>query len=137
MGGRERLIVADTHVILWDALRPELLSQKAREAFQKANRSGGILFCSVSLWEIAVLMQKKRIEVGVPYIDFITLLTSANKYVFQEITPEIASLSTTFSPDITSDPADRIISASSLATKAPLVTADRNLLRTERLHTIW
>jgi len=137
VGGSERLIIADTHVILWDALQPELLSDKAREAFQKANHSDGILFCSISLWEIAMLMQKKRIEVSVPYLEFIDLLTSANKYVFQDITPEIALFATTLPDTVNGDPADRIIAASSLVTKTPLITADQNLRQSGLLDTVW
>ena len=131
------MITVDTHVILWDALRPEMLSEKAKRALKDANQSDGILFCSISLWEIAMLIRKKRIEVNVPYIEFVDLLFSSNRYVFQEITPKIALLSTTLPDTINSDPADRIICASSLVTKTPLLTADQNLLKSGMLQTIW
>ncbi len=131
------MITLDTHVILWDALQPQMLSKKAREAIEKANQTDGLLFCSISLWEIAMLIRKKRIEVNVPYRDLVQLLLSCNKYLFQEITPEIAELSTTLPDTINSDPADRIIAASSLITKTPLVTADENLRKSELLQTIW
>ncbi|NHQ61237.1 type II toxin-antitoxin system VapC family toxin [Chlorobium sp. BLA1] len=137
MGGREGVITVDTHIILWDALQPELLSNKAKSALQKANDSDGILFCSISLWEIAMLMKKKRVEIDLSYVELIDLLKAANNYVFQEITPEIAQLSATLPASINSDPADRIISASSLVTQTPLVTADRNLRAASMLHTIW
>ena len=92
------MITVDTHVILWDALKPEMLSGKAKRALAEANRTDGIFFCSISLWEIAMLIRKKRIEISVPYRDFVDLLLSSNRYFFQEITPEIAYLSTTL-PD--------------------------------------
>ena len=131
------MITVDTHVILWDALQPELLSEKAKEAIEKANQTDGLFFCSISLWEIAMLIRKKRIEVNVPYRDLVQLLLSCNKYLFQEITPEIAELSTALPDTINSDPADRIIAATSLVTKTPLVTADENLRKSELLQTIW
>ncbi len=131
------MITVDTHVILWDALQPEMLSEKAKEAIEKANQTDGLFFCSISLWEIAMLIRKKRIEVNVPYRELVQLLLSCNKYVFQEITPEIAQLSTTLPDTINSDPADRIIAASSLITKTPLVTADENLRKSGLLQTIW
>lgn len=131
------MITVDTHVILWDALQPEMLSEKVKRVLKNANQSDGILFCSISLWEIAMLIRKKRIEVSVPYIEFVDLLFSSNRYVLQEITPEIALLSTTLSDEINSDPADRIICASSLVTKTPLLTADQNLRKSELLQTIW
>lgn len=131
------MITVDTHVILWDALQPELLGEKAKEAIEKANQTDGLFFCSISLWEIAMLIRKKRIEVNVPYRELVQLLLSCNKYVFQEITPEIAQLSTTLPDTINSDPADRIIAASSLITKTLLVTADKNLHQSGLLQTIW
>ena len=131
------MITLDTHVILWDALQPQMLSEKAREAIEKANQADGLFFCSISLWEIAMLVRKKRIEVKVPYRDLVQLILSCNKYVFQEITPDIAQLSTTLPETINSDPADRIIAATSLITKTQLVTADENLRKSELLQTTW
>lgn len=131
------MITLDTHVILWDALQPEMLSDKAKGAIKEANQTDGLFFCSISLWEIAMLVRKKRIEVKVPYRDLVQLLLSCNKYLFQEITPEIAELSTTLPDTINSDPADRIIAATSLITKTPLVTADENLRQSEVVQTIW
>ena len=131
------MITVDTHVILWDALKPEMLSGKAKRALAEANRTDGIFFCSISLWEIAMLIRKKRIEISVPYRDFVDLLLSSNRYFFQEITPEIAYLSTTLPDTINGDPADRIIASSSLISKTSLITADENLRQSELLQTIW
>ncbi len=131
------MITLDTHVILWDALQPSILSGKAKEAIEKANQGDGLFFCAISLWEIAMLIRKKRIEVSVSYRELVQLLLSCNKYVSQEITPEIAHLSTTLPGTINSDPADRIIAASSLVTKTPLVTADENLRKSNIVQTIW
>jgi len=54
------MIVVDTHIILWDALKPEMLSQRAKKAISLANKEDGILFCEISLWEIAMLIKKGR-----------------------------------------------------------------------------
>jgi len=131
------MIVADTHIIIWDALRPELLSQKARKALTAANQIDGIIFCEISLWEIAMLMQKKRLNIRVSYLEFINLIKASNNYIFQGITPEIAELSARLPTDVNPDPADRIICATSILTKTALVTADKNLLKFAELRTIW
>lgn len=136
MEGHE-VIVVDTHVILWDALKPEFLSKHAKEAIARANEEDGIIFCEISLWEIAMLVQKERISVAVSYLEFIKLLFASNQYKLQCITPEIAELSTQLPEDINKDPADRIIAATSLIRKIPLVTADSNLLQADMLTTIW
>jgi len=131
------VIIADTHVIIWDALKPGLLSKKAKKTIVQANEEDGIIFCEISLWEIAMLVQKGRISIEVPYQDFIKLVLSSNKYLFQGITPEVAELSTQLPEDINKDPADRIIAATSIVMKKPLVTADNNLIQADSITTIW
>jgi len=84
-----------------------------------------------------MLVQKERISVAVSYLEFIKLLFASNQYKLQCITPEIAELSTQLPEDINKDPADRIIAATSLIRKIPLVTADSNLLQADMLTTIW
>jgi len=62
---------------------------------------------------------------------------SSNKYQLQGITPEIADLSTQLPEEINRDPADRIIVATSLVRRIPLVTADNNLNQSDIIPTIW
>lgn len=131
------MIVADTHVIIWHALKPELLSSKARKAIREANRQDGIIFCEISLWEIAMLMKKGRLSVEVGYPEFIRLVSHSNRYVFKGISPEIAELSTQLLSDTAKDPADRIISATAVIENAKLVTSDKALRKAETVPTIW
>ncbi len=131
------MIVVDTHVIIWDSLKPEQLSRNAKEAIAEANETDGIIFCEISLWEIAMLLKKGRISIGTSFQDFIELVFASNSYRFQGITPEIAELSATLPEEVNKDPADRIISATSLIFKVPLVTTDNNLLSAESVNTIW
>ena len=131
------MIVADTQVIIWDALKPELLSSRAKKAIREANRQDGIIFCEISLWEIAMLMKKRRLSVDVNYQEFIRLVSDSNNYIFKGISPQIAELSTHLFSTTNKDPADRIISATAIIEKANLVTSDKILRRSKKLHTIW
>ena len=131
------MIVTDTHIIIWKALKPEMLSENAKKAIFSANRKEGIIFCEISLWEIAMLMQKKRIRVDSDYQDFIKLLMQSERYVLHGITPEIADCSVKFPTGVSKDPADRIIAATSLVEKAALVTADNSLRHAKNIKTIW
>ncbi len=131
------MIVVDTHVIIWDSLKPELLSTKAKTAIYGANRKDGIIFCEISLWEIAMLMKKGRVKVESDYQDFIKLVVDSNKYVFRGINPEVAELSAELFSDENKDPADRIISATSIIEGAKLVTADEFLRQSKAVETIW
>ena len=131
------MITIDTHVIIWDALKPDLLSKKAREALHTANETDGIIFCEISLWEIAMLMRKKRIKINISYLEFINLLKASNNYIFKGISPEIAELSASLPEEINQDPADRIICATSIQTNTKLITADKNLRKSKIVKTIW
>ena len=131
------MIVADTQVIIWDALKPELLSPRAKKAIREANRLDGIIFCEISLWKIAMLMKKRRLSVDVNYQEFIRLVSDSNNYIFKGISPQIAELSTNLFSTTNKDPADRIISATSIIEKANLVTSDKILRRSKKIHTIW
>jgi PIN domain nuclease of toxin-antitoxin system len=118
-------------------LNPEKLSEKAKEAIYRANEEDGIIFCDISLWEIAMLKKKGRIRIDIGYQDFINLVLSSNKYIIYRITPEIAELSVNLPANINKDPADRIIAAASIINNAPLVTADENLNIATEIITIW
>ncbi len=131
------MIVVDTHIILWNALKPEMLSRKAKKAISAANNSYGIIFCDISLWEIAMLMHKGRLSIDVEYLEFIKLVSESNNYVYRGITPEIARLSAKLFSDNNKDPADRIIAATSIIENAKLVTADKKLRQSRKVTTIW
>jgi PIN domain nuclease of toxin-antitoxin system len=131
------MIVLDTHVIIWDALAPARLSDRAREAIAQANQSEGMIICDISLWEIAMLLQKGRVRVAVDTLTFINLLLQANKTIVSAITPHVAALAVQLPPEINQDPADRLIVATTLAHQATLVTADHNLQTAALIPTLW
>jgi PIN domain nuclease of toxin-antitoxin system len=131
------MIVADTHIIIWNALKPEMLSRRAEKAISAANNSDGIICCDISLWEIAMLMHKGRLNIDVEYLEFIKLVLESSNYVYRGITPGIAELSAKLFSDNVKDPADRIIGATSIIENAKLVTADKKLRQSKKLTTIW
>ena len=131
------MIVLDTHVLIWDALQPEKISTKARKAINRANESGEIIVADISLWEIAMLLQKKRLQIDATFPEFIRLIRSANNYTIQMITTEIADLSVSLDTAVNLDPADRLICATALHRNLPLVTADSNLIQAKGIITIW
>jgi len=89
------------------------------------------------LWEIAMLLQKGRVQVDVDSLAFINLVLQANNTLVRAISPQIAVLATQFPAAINKDPADRLIAATTVAENATLVTADRNLQNTSIIPTLW
>ena len=131
------MIVVDTHIILWNALKPERLSEKAEKAISAANDSDGIIFCEMSLWEISMLIHKGRLSVDIEYAEFIELIFQSNHYVLRGITPQIAWLSGELFSDNNKDPVDRIIAATSIVENADRVTADKAPKESKIVTTIW
>lgn len=131
------VIILDTCVLIYDALTPEKLSSVAKKALLQADKKGNLFCCDISLWEIAMLIQKKRLVVNTDIQAFLRLIIEARNIVVLGITPEIAELSVSY-PDYSHyDPADRIIAATTLSNNASLITADKKLHKIKDLLTIW
>ena len=129
------MIVLDTCAIIWDALDASKLTPKAEKAIEQ--NAGELVICDISIWEIAMLIKRKRLVIDFDTSGFINLLLQSRNFRIQEITPEIAELSVNFSSEVTNDRADRLIAATSILLSAPIVTADQNLREATVIETIW
>ena len=131
------MILMDTCAIVWDALEPTKLSDAALAAINKADEHNTLIIADVSLWEIAMLINKGRIQIETTAANFINLYLQSRNIVVQSISPEIAELSVNLGAEINSDPADRIIAATSIIHNAQLITADQNLRNSNLLDSLW
>ena len=129
------MIVLDTCAIIWDALDNSKLSPKAKNAIELNARE--LIISDISIWEISMLIKKRRLIVDDSASGFVSSILQSRNYLVQEITPEIAELSVNFGSEMNSDPADRLIAATSVLGNAPVVTADENLRAATMLETIW
>ena len=57
------MIICDTHVLVFDALAPARLSAKARRRLKNADAAGQLACADISLWEIAMLIAKRRLQI--------------------------------------------------------------------------
>jgi len=131
------VILLDTHVLVFLALKPERLSKVAARAIARAQAGKGIGIASITLWEIALLIDAGRILVHGSTEAFLKLILQRPGLFVLDLSPEIAALAFQFPPDFPSDPADRIIAATARAHGLPLVTKDRRLQHSALLQTIW
>jgi len=132
------VIVLDTHVLFWAAREPRRLSGAAARAIERETTSGGgVWISSVTLYELADMLRKKRLRGGVSVQGDIEAITAAVRVGSLEITAEIAALATEFPMDFSRDPMDRLIAATARAHEAPLVTKDERMLDSPLLRTIW
>jgi PIN domain nuclease of toxin-antitoxin system len=130
------VVVLDTHVLVYDALAPQRLSQRAQRAIATADRAKALACSDISLWEIAMLVTKGRLDPGIDVVPFLQDVVTARALRVLPITAEIAMLACS-GEFAHGDPADRIISATALHHGARLITADRKLRRVKRLAAIW
>jgi len=129
------VILLDTCAIIWDALDTSKLSPAAKSAIECNEQE--LIICDISIWEIAMLVKKRRLVLDSTASEFVNLLLQARHYLVQEITPEIAELSVNLESGISGDPADRLIAATSILGNAPVVTADNHLRTSDIVKTIW
>lgn len=130
------MIVLDTHALIYDALTPARLSARARKAIALAFTEREIACSDISLWEIAMLIAHKRLDPVMDARQFLDDLIAARHVRVLPISAQIAVLSQS---DMFShgDPADRLIAATALLHRAPLITSDARLHRLKEVATIW
>jgi PIN domain nuclease of toxin-antitoxin system len=129
------MILLDTHILVWMASEPKQLSRRAREAIREARQKGGVAVATITLWELAWLAEKARIQVSASVESFIR--ETVARVILKPITPEIAALAVRLPPSFPKDPADRLIASTAMIEGAPLVTADTGIRRAKVVQTIW
>lgn len=127
-------ILLDTHVWIWLCLKKqEMLSKRANKAITSAQQKW---IAAISCWELAKLVEKKRIGFSIPTLNWIR--RSLNEYSIKvaDLSPEIAVESTVLRA-FHKDPADQLITATSRILGMPLVTSDKQILDFSEVDTIW
>lgn len=126
------MVVLDTHVLLWWIGDRARLGRRAAARLRHADRLG---VPTIVFWEIALLVRKRRIELGAPADEWTRAVCTIPRVEPLPLLAEIAVHAGAL--DMHADPADRFIVATALHHRAPLVTNDR-LLRDRRIvETIW
>lgn len=130
------MILLDTQVLLFDALEPKRLSRKARTALEEGMQADALACSDISLWEIALLAARRRIDAGPDIAAFIESVLQLRSVRVLPITPAIATLAQS---DLFAhgDPADRLIGATAIEHGVSLVTADAELRKLRELKALW
>jgi PIN domain nuclease of toxin-antitoxin system len=131
-------IICDTHVPIFYQDDPNRLSDLARRTFEQGMREGRLALADISLWEIAMLFARARLNPRAPTTPthYIRDLIIGYGLEVLPIEAEIAvtAQSTRFTHG---NPADRLIGATAIVRKAPLLTMDEKLRAVPGLETIW
>ena len=131
------MILLDTHAWVWWVSNPELLSRAARGAADAAAARHELFVATISSWEMALLVEKGRLELALDVRDWITRCESLPFLAFIPLSNAIAVESVRLAGFPHADPADRIIVATALSLGARLVTKDEKLLKYLPTRTVW
>ena len=134
--GQFEVILVDTHVLVWLAFEESRLSKRARATIADARLDGeGLAISGISLWELATLASKKRIDLDISLESFLAEVEA--RFVVLPITARVCVRTLGLPATYPKDPADRIIAATALVEGLPLLTADGEIRRSRALPTIW
>lgn len=121
----------DTHAWLFAASDGgERLGRRARRLLSSVTTAW---IPAISLWEVAMLAERGRINLDRPLDEWLSLATTTPPFALQPLTSGIAAMSAELGAmGFHSEPADRLIYATAVVLDVPLLTADRRIGRFEK-----
>jgi PIN domain nuclease of toxin-antitoxin system len=129
------VIVLDTHALLWWALDPDKLSEKARQIVDGMERQGGFA-SSISIWELGVKVKRGKLQLPLPIEELVRRLEQGGVVELLPVDTAVWLRSLSLAWDHP-DPADRVIVATALMRGVPLLTTDDAIRAFDGAITIW
>jgi PIN domain nuclease of toxin-antitoxin system len=127
------MILLDTHILVWWLDQHSKLSTAQLSAIQNTNT---IAVSTISLWEIAKLVENNRLVFNRPVLDWINDALTYPKIQLIPLTPEIIVLSTQLPGGFHRDPADQLLVATAIHLGIPLLTKDTKILGYTHVSTV-
>ena len=125
---KQHKLLLDTHVWIWLASGNAILSQGTRRAVERAREREHLLISPISIWEISMLVERKRIALEMDLTDWLQQWVELPGIMTAEFSFRVALLSNRLPGSLHGDPADRILIATAYEENAVLVTADEKIL---------
>lgn len=134
------MILLDTHVLIWWVNGDvERLSAAAIAAIDQAStgQEQGLLVSAISCWEVAMLISRGRLALGMDETRWLDLVASIPAVALLPLEPAVAIAATRLPEPFHPDPADRFLVAQARTLGIPLVTADAKIRAYPHLETLW
>jgi PIN domain nuclease of toxin-antitoxin system len=129
------VIVLDTHIwVWWVSASPSLTAGQQRHI--QSHVGTGLGVSAISCWEVATLVERGRLRLNQPVLDWVRQALRYPGVRLLELTPEIAVESTQLPSGFHRDPADQIIVATARVGGHPLLTADGRILNYPHVATL-
>jgi PIN domain nuclease of toxin-antitoxin system len=126
----------DTHAWIWWIDQDARLGAKTIAVLDSLSRDQRPFLCDISLWEVAMLVERGRIELDLPLGEWLNAAAHPRSVQIVPITPQIAAAVASLPDSFHRDPADRLIVATSRALGLPVLSHDR-LINRSRLVPRW
>ena len=84
-----------------------------------------------------MLVEHRRLDLDRPVLTWVKQAFALPRVTLLELTPERAVAAATLGDALHGDPADRMIVATAISVRAPIVTKDRVIRQCAAVRTIW
>lgn len=121
------MIIPDTHIWLWWLLGDGSLSPKERQALDGKAAGKELSISWVSIWETEMLERKGRIELKPDFRSWIAAATNPQIVTVLPADIDLVVAQRHLPETLHGDPADRLITASSILSGYPLANHDRRI----------
>jgi PIN domain nuclease of toxin-antitoxin system len=119
----------DTHVWVRYINGESPLKQKAIETIDLARRTGDAFVSVISVWEIALLVRKGRLDLPFGVEQWVQRSLQLPGIQLLPFTPRIAIESVQLPDSLNKDPSDRILVATARIQALTLLTRDKDVVR--------
>jgi PIN domain nuclease of toxin-antitoxin system len=120
-------ILLDTHIWAWLINGSAELNNRTIKLLDGAAREGKLFVPEIAIWELATLVAKKRLTLGMPIKNWVEEAMQKPGIEMAPLSWEISIESTMLPGVLHTDPADRIIIATARIKKLSLVTRDEKI----------
>jgi PIN domain nuclease of toxin-antitoxin system len=119
----------DTHVMIWWLTNDRKVSKEHAKLLERSERSGtAVGFSAISLWEIAKLVERGRIELTQSVDDSLEQLETSEFVTILPLTARVAVESTRLGARFHADPIDQVIVATARCHGLTLLTVDERII---------
>lgn len=130
------MVLLDTHIWLWWLIDDGPLKPDYREQLHHLAANKKIVLSMASVWETEILDRKGRIDLKNDFKKWIQIATHPDHCTLLPIDTALILAQRRLPDNFHSDPADRLITTSSLLAEIPLATFDKRIINSGIVN-IW
>jgi PIN domain nuclease of toxin-antitoxin system len=119
-------VILDTCALLWWSLDPKEFSQSAAIAISKMEREKNGITPSMSIWEIAIKVKNKKLDLGVSFDTYLGALKQSDVVQIMPVNEDVLVKSVNLRW-LHRDPVDRIMVAMALGRDCSIITKDKEI----------